>query len=347
MTAHPAGPAAPADPDPGPAAPDERGPGARAGPWHAGELAVQDRAGTRDDAEHLTGMLQPVVFPAAAQLLAQVPVLVVAGLDEHGRLWAHGLVGAPPAAAVDPRHVWLQAASSAGDPLAKVLRTGTHVGMTAVDFQARRRVRINGTVMGPAPGGPRTGDPTRRTPGWLVCTEQVYGNCPQRITRRTWLPHPVHPVHPGRAASAEGGAAHLLGAAVAAGRLTEAQQARVRAADTYVLATTSPGGADASHRGGVPSTLTVHNPCRISWPDLRGNNMFNSAGNIALDPRAALWLPPVGDQTSALLISGAAALLWGAATATGRRFVFDIEVAVEVAMPVHLADPGPDLDRAG
>lgn len=322
---------------PAAAAHDGGGPHMHASPgqaWHAGELAVQDRAGVRADAERLAGMLQPDLFPAAARLLVSVPVLIVAGLDQHDRMWAGAVVGAPAAARVDVRYLWLRAPSPS-DPVAGALRPGAQVGMTAVDFAARRRVRVNGTVMGPAEAGPVALGTAGQAPGWVVRTEQVYGNCPQRITPRDWMPsEPVSPAAAGPPA----------GAVTTWDLLDDGQQARVRTADTFFLATTSLAGADASHRGGPPGTLTVHGPRRLSWPDLPGNNMFNSAGNLAVDARAALWFPPVADQHTALLLSGSAAVCWDAGTATGREVVFDVEAVIEVPLPARLQGRAPHTE---
>ena len=59
-------------------------------------------------------------------------------------------------------------------------------------------------------------------------------------------------------------------------------------ADTFFLGTIHPSrGADASHRGGPPGFVRVDGN-RLWWPDYPGNNMFNSFGNLAVDPSAAL-----------------------------------------------------------
>jgi hypothetical protein len=62
----------------------------------------------------------------------------------------------------------------------------------------------------------------------------------------------------------------------------------VRSADTFFLGTQHPErGADASHKGGNPGFVRVEGT-DIIWPDYAGNNMFNSMGNLAVDPTASL-----------------------------------------------------------
>ena len=96
--------------------------------------------------------------------------------------------------------------------------------------------------------------------------------------------------------------------------------------DTFVLGTTHPGrGNDASHRGGRPGFLRVESASRLAWDDLPGNQMFNSLGNLQVDPAAALLLvDPVSGRV--LQLSGRAEVRWDAATSVTRREVgFEIE----------------------
>jgi uncharacterized protein len=49
---------------------------------------------------------------------------------------------------------------------------------------------------------------------------------------------------------------------------------------------------------------------QLSWPDYAGNNMFNSFGNLAIDPEAALlFLDFTNGHT--LQLSGTAEIEWG------------------------------------
>jgi hypothetical protein len=64
--------------------------------------------------------------------------------------------------------------------------------------------------------------------------------------------------------------------------------ALIGGADTFFLGTVHPSrGADASHRGGTPGFVRVEGG-QLWWPDYRGNNMFNSFGNLEVDKTAAL-----------------------------------------------------------
>jgi predicted pyridoxine 5'-phosphate oxidase superfamily flavin-nucleotide-binding protein len=93
----------------------------------------------------------------------------------------------------------------------------------------------------------------------------------------------------------------------------DADQARfVAAADTAFVATMHPvAGADASHRGGEPGFVRVVAPDRLEIPDYDGNRMFNTLGNLAVDPRIGLVFPGLDEGPDAgrvLQLSGTATI---------------------------------------
>ena len=94
-----------------------------------------------------------------------------------------------------------------------------------------------------------------------------------------------------------------------------------RSADTFFLGTTHPErGNDASHRGGS-AAFVYANRTTVEWPDYPGNNMFNSLGNLAVDPTAALLFIDFRSGRT-LQQSGSAHVVWDTPAAegeTGRR----------------------------
>jgi len=120
----------------------------------------------------------------------------------------------------------------------------------------------------------------------LIAAQEVYSNCPQYI-------HPL-PAKPD----------------------TSSPEAWVNSSDTFFLATAHPTrGADASHRGGE-----VHfDGTRIVFPDYRGNNMFNSLGNLAVNPRCGLLFIDF-DSGAFLQLTGEGHIEWEPA----RRVVIDV-----------------------
>jgi uncharacterized protein len=73
--------------------------------------------------------------------------------------------------------------------------------------------------------------------------------------------------------------------------------AMVAASPFMVLATSGPGGLDASPRGDPAGFVHVENERTLLIPDRRGNNRTDSLRNIINDPRVALLflIPGVGE----------------------------------------------------
>jgi PPOX class probable FMN-dependent enzyme len=71
----------------------------------------------------------------------------------------------------------------------------------------------------------------------------------------------------------------------------------LEAAPFAVLATSGPGGLDASPRGDPAPLVTVRDEHTLLLPERRGNNRIDSLRNIVADPRVALlfMIPGVGE----------------------------------------------------
>ncbi|MGD1171384.1 pyridoxamine 5'-phosphate oxidase family protein [Mycobacterium seoulense] len=257
--------------------------------FHEGETATQRRAGVEAEARRLEGMLDASgLSPGAERFLASQRFAALTGRDHDGLLWISPLA-APPGflrGRSDVLHV--SALPREGDPLHD-LPSGQQVGLIAVDFATRRRLRVNGEFLGADRGG------------MTVRVEQSYGNCPKYIHRHT---------------------VDVAGLAAPASRrrttlLTPADEALIAASDTFFLGTSHPTrGSDASHRGGPPGFVRVDSPKLLWWPDFPGNNMFNSYGNLAVDDEAALLFLDF-DTGDALHVTGRARVRWTAPGAPG------------------------------
>src|SRR5215211_4437895 len=140
--------------------------------YHEGQRAVQRRAGGSELAERLLrGTGEELPGPAQA-FVAQQRLLIIAGSDAGGHVWASALHGEPGfARAVAPGTLAIAARPHPGDPLAAMLDSGpVPVGLLAIEPQTRRRMRVNGLAT-PVDGGLR------------VQTRQVYANCAKYIAR--------------------------------------------------------------------------------------------------------------------------------------------------------------------
>jgi predicted pyridoxine 5'-phosphate oxidase superfamily flavin-nucleotide-binding protein len=289
--------------------------------YHRGELAAQKRAGVLNEAARLAGMFNAEFPIAARRFLAAQPMLVLGAADAHGDLWATMLTGEPGFLTVTgPSILAVAATPGPGDPLRETLTAPARVGMIAIEPGTRRRVRMNG-VAHPA------------ADGLTIELEQVYANCPKYIQNRL----------PSLAAAAPGEPRH-------GSRLTAEEMGFISLTDTFFVATAdADGNADTSHRGGNPGFLRALSSTHLRWPDYVGNSMFNTFGNLEVNPRAGLLLPDWATGTM-LQLTGTATVDWDeahAATVPGaeRLVDFTVEHVVRIDQASPLRWSEPELSR--
>lgn len=251
--------------------------------YHEGELAVQERAGVRETAVRVGRGIKATMPPAAISFLQEQPFVILAAADDKAQLWASILMGKPSFMnPLDDHTLQINALPAAGDPLFAHLSTGSQVGLVAIEFESRRRMRVNGIV-------------ELHSDTLLVHAEQVYANCPKYIQ--------THPVlkrsHMGKA---------ITGAMTR--QLSAAQIQWIREANTFFIASAHPSrGVDASHRGGNSGFVHVVDRTRIIWPDYVGNTMFNTLGNIAVNSHAGLLFLDF-ERSRILQLTGHAEIVW-------------------------------------
>jgi len=311
-------------------------------PFHPGETAMQERAGVRAQIEPIGRRIIRDHMPAQhRELFAKLPTLLVGSLDAQRRPWASMLAGRPGfVSSPDQRTLRIEALPRAGDPLAATLAVGAPLGLLGLEPATRRRNRMNGSVL------------ALDAAGFSVGVEQSFGNCPQYIQARTpqWQREPGEPAPPIRA----------LG-----GTLDWPAQALVRRADTLFIASAAPqagaaGGAhgvDVSHRGGRPGFVGLRHDgwgrSVLTLPDFRGNNLFNTLGNIVAHAQAGVLFfdPQTGDV---LQLTGTAEVLWDgaelAAFAGAQRLVritVDEAFWSPAALPLRWSEPEPAAQLQG
>ncbi|XLZ73136.1 pyridoxamine 5'-phosphate oxidase family protein [Massilia sp. SR12] len=82
-------------------------------------------------------------------------------------------------------------------------------------------------------------------------------------------------------------------------------RAMIEASPFAVLATSGPGGLDASPRGDAPGFVVVEDERTLLLPERRGNNRIDSLRNLIADPRIGLlFLIPGAGET--LRVNGTA-----------------------------------------
>ncbi len=263
-------------------------------PFHRGEKELQARLGIEEKMAQLgRRMIQGELSEQAQAFFESLPLLLVGTLDPVGRPWASVLAGeAGFVAAEGADTLNVTACPIYGDPLGEALAEGADIGVLGLEFESRRRNRVNGKIAG-------------RTPdGFQIEVRQSYGNCPKYIQARRPLPGggigsigEKRPVHRGEA-------------------LNKEQAAIVARADTLFIASQFSEdagdwshGIDVSHRGGKPGFALVAHETLVLLPDYAGNCMFNTLGNISVNPKCGLLFIDF-DSGDTLQLTGEAEILW-------------------------------------
>ena len=327
----------------------ERGWTHEGSPFHPGEQAVQRRVGVREQVERAgRNMIREQMPEPHRELFAALPLLVVGSSDANGRVWASLLAGPPGfVRSPTPKSLEIKAEPAPGDPLREQLRVGNPLGLLGIQLETRRRNRANGHVT------------ARDTDSFTVEIEQSFGNCRQYIQAR----EPTFD-------------ASLLGArrepSAEGPRLSARASELLAQTDTFFIATASAAaasgtdgtdgtdgeGVDVSHRGGRPGFVRVSDgpsATRLTVPDFRGNFIFNTFGNLEVNPRAGIVCADFrnGDILS---LTGTAYAIWegpelDSFAGADRLLRFDVEsgVFLERALPLRFQglDVSPDLADTG
>ena len=311
--------------------------GAPGSPFHAGELAIQQRAGMR---ERIAGVgavaIRDHMPDQHRQFFAELQFFFIGAVDEGGQPWATmlaaepGFIGTPDARTLD-----IAGGMLAGDPLQGRLHAGDHVGGLGLAPATRRRNRVNGVIAAIGDGGMR------------IAVAQSFGNCPQ------YIQHRQH--HAAPDVGAAGGEARVLRGAA----LGDEDRSLIARADTFFIASAyldddagDARGVDVSHRGGRPGFVRVDDERTLTSPDFRGNFVFNTAGNLLRQPRAGLLFIDF-ERGDLLHLAVEAEIIWDgpeveAFTGAERLLRFHIRDVVRNAgaLPFRWTEPQPAVQIA-
>lgn len=267
------------------------GRGREGSPFHLGEQAVQARIGVRERMEQAGRRIVRDSMPDEhREFFEDLPFLVVGSADASGALWASLLIG-EPGFVKSPTSRRLEVVSDPfpDDPLAYNLATGAPLGLLGIELATRRRSRANGHVAHAAAGK------------FELDVEQSFGNCKQYIQSRAGVL--VRPAAP----TAEGAL------------LSPAALELLSRTDTSFIATSSRDatrtfqeGLDVSHRGGRRGFIRGDHgegATRLTLPDFSGNFMFNTFGNLEVNPRAG-FLALDFESGGLLSLTGTARVIW-------------------------------------
>jgi predicted pyridoxine 5'-phosphate oxidase superfamily flavin-nucleotide-binding protein len=285
--------------------------------YHAGEIAVQERAGERSVAQRRGAMIGDRLVEGARAFLRRQGVAAVATAAPDGALWASLWCGAEGFLRSDDEGERLEFISAldrtlAVDAVRPLIRAGAPLATLVIDFVTRQRLRINGIVT--------RADAT----GLELRAREVFGNCNKYIQRRQ---------------RADDLAVSDVAPVVQGHALDEERRDFIARTDTtFVASIHRERGLDVSHRGGQPGFMWLESDGTLRMPDYAGNSMFQTLGNFEVDTRAGLALIDF-DRRRVLSLTGHAVAVFGAEDprhptgGTGRYWSFTMERWLEFPLP--------------
>jgi uncharacterized protein len=280
--------------------------------FHAGEVALQREVGVAERMARIGAQVIRDHMPEQHRLFFPLlPFLVVGSVDARGQPQASLLGGEPGfVSSPDPRMLRVEALPRPGDPLAEQLCEGAPLGLLGIQPHTARRNRANGRVL------------ARDASGFSLAVSQSFGNCPKYIVRREAF---------------YVGASPSIAPRVREG-LGERERSIVAAADTFFIASAHPDaaaaserahGVDVSHRGGPRGFAAFVDDDTFVIADFRGNDLYNTLGNLRLQPAAGLLFIDV-DRGDVLQLEARAEAVMGAhplshPAASGRLVRFQVQ----------------------
>jgi ferredoxin-NADP reductase/predicted pyridoxine 5'-phosphate oxidase superfamily flavin-nucleotide-binding protein len=304
--------------------------------FHAGELAIQERAGVREQMAGATAYIRDHMPEQHREFFHELPFFFLGALDAAGQPWAT-MLAADPGFIVTPdaRTLRINGGMLPGDPLEGQLHAGAHVGGLGLAPATRRRNRVNGEIVAADDGDLR------------IAVTQSFGNCPQ------YIQHRLH-----TAAPADGHKVQVLRGVA----LSDTDRELIARADTFFIASANMSadagrgrGVDVSHRGGRPGFVRVDDERTLTAPEFVGNYFFNTLGNLLEHPRAGLLFIDF-ERGDMLHIAVEAEIIWDgpqlqAFAGAEKLLRFHVREVVRnvAALPFRWSEPKPaaQLVRTG
>jgi ferredoxin-NADP reductase/predicted pyridoxine 5'-phosphate oxidase superfamily flavin-nucleotide-binding protein len=241
----------------------------KAFPWHAGEVAVQERLGVAERmAQNGSRVVRDFMPEQHREFYNSIPFMMIGSVDAAGDVWASMVTGQPGfMTSPEPRELMIDFLPDPTDPAASGLGDGEAIGMLGIELATRRRNRMNGVVHSSSDSG------------FAVSVGHSFGNCPQYIQLRDFefARDPKAPFEPlvDELDTLDGEARNMI-----------------EGADTFFVASyvdlEEERQVDVSHRGGKPGFVRVDENGRFTIPDFAGNLHYNTLGNFTVNPRAGL-----------------------------------------------------------
>lgn len=231
----------------------------------------------------------PHLSGTASAMLERYPLLAIGSVDDSGAPWTTILGGSPGFARglpdsniamklpVDGKHdpviEILMGGKNGSDPQAV---RGKPFSALSINLEDRRRVKLYGTGLAAivTEVAAEDGEPTHSQLQFIGHIDGSLGNCPKYLNKK----HVVRHIS----------TSSLLSQGP---RLTSAAEAVISNSDIFFISSinTEDSSMDTNHRGGPPGFVRVAaDKTRIVWPEYSGNQLYQSLGNLLVNPLAGV-----------------------------------------------------------
>jgi len=281
-------------------------------PYHSGELEMQKRTGELETGTRNGAVINDEVLKGALKFIKQQSYCLVTSQDENQDIWTSFIFGDPEFADPGANNVVFdreKIKSPSEDIFWRNISNDKKVGSLFIELESRRRMRINGD--------------------WIennLHVKESYPNCPKYIQRRIFAFKPSSdPV-----------------VIKDADQLNEDQLDLIKKSDSFFVGSGHPDrGLDASHRGGNPGFITLTNEGNLLIPDYVGNSMYNTLGNIYVNPKVGLLFIDF-ENNRTLQLSGIGKVLFDhqldvdLTDGTNRYWQFEVKKMIETQLGVSI-----------
>ncbi len=319
--------------------------------WHDGEKAVQKLL-LAPSLIHANPSARGMT-PSYNYRVANSPLVAFGALDDNGRPWttvwggergftraiAQNILGAQ--SVVDRMYDPVVKALVGSAPLGELVRPDENarpklMAGLSIDLETRDRVKLMGKmVVGalmPKPSADGEDDGTIGEMQVAMTVQESLGNCPKYLNMKEIYPHIPAP-------KLESDSLPLPQAALDL----------IENADLFFLSSTNGESMDTNHRGGPQGFIRVlsNSPDDVSivYPEYSGNNLYQTLGNLHLNPKIGIAIPDF-DTSDVLYLTGETQLLAGP-TASAVLPHTKLAVKIHVKEALFVRDSLPFRGRRG
>ncbi|KAF1925071.1 uncharacterized protein M421DRAFT_70768 [Didymella exigua CBS 183.55] len=278
-----------------------------------------------------------MLTPQASFMLQRAPLLAFGTLDNEARPWTALWGGAPGFSGpigddfvgtrtlVDGKYDPVVQALVGGGEKGEMVRPegeGKMISGLALDLVTRKRVKLAGKMAAGSlrsveveveegAESPADAPPTQDQIQLVTEIEQSMGNCPKYMNQ-----YEIHP-------------ALLAPSVLSSGpSLSPEAASLVERADMLFLSTSGGADMDTNHRGGAPGFIRTISASRIVYPEYSGNRLYQSLGNLQLNPLIGVTIPDF-ETGNVLYTTGRASILIGP---DAEKMIPGINLAVDITL---------------